>query len=236
MLFDFSLICSFLLAAAVLAHPPHDREHHLSQLSTRDIINNSWGGAEFLGPRAGSFSSITSTLYVPFIHDQLESPFAIFVGLDGISCPAFLRAGIDVKPRDGRPYYQAWYEWYPEIGKEYFDITVSAGDEVRISVASATPGLSVAIVENLTKNTQVGEELSAAEVICGQDAQLAVAPYDIKVPISNFDHFVFMDIEADSVQDPNERDWATLVDLQQGDKKMVQVSNVNGNILVEHSV
>ena len=201
----------------------------------------------------GSFSSITSTLYVPFIHDQLESPFAIFVGLDGISCPAFLRAGIDVKPRDGRPYYQgkeplihastayltaslAWYEWYPEIGKEYFDITVSAGDEVRISVASATPGLSVAIVENLTKNTQVGEELSAAEVICGQDAQLAVAPYDIKVPISNFDHFVFMDIEADSVQDPNERDWATLVDLQQGDKKMVQVSNVNGNILVEHSV
>ncbi|KAN0094759.1 Peptidase G1 [Tylopilus felleus] len=236
MLFNFGLISSFLLAAAVLAHPPRDREHHLSQLSTRDIISKSWGGAEFLGPRAGSFSSITSTFYVPFIYDQLKSPFAIFVGLDGISCPAFLRAGIDVKPRDGRPYYQAWYEWYPKIRKEYFDIKVSAGDKVRISVSSATPGLGVVIVENLSKNTQVGEELSAAEVICGQDAQLAVAPHDIKVPLSNFDHFVFMDIEADSVQDPNERDWATLVDLQQGDKMMVQVSNLDGTILVEHFV
>ncbi|KAF8556564.1 hypothetical protein OG21DRAFT_1506320 [Imleria badia] len=244
MLFSFAIVSSFLFASVVLA----DRylENHQSRLhkrleqfagATSDgvLYSYNWAGAVWQKDN-GTFTSVTGDFTVPVASGQNGSAASVWVGIDGDTChDVILQTGVDFVVINDTATYRAWYEWYPEY--DYFrDLSISAGDNIRVNVTALSTTSGIAIVENLTNGQSAHKYLHSTLPLCGQNAEWIVQDFlqdGKQAPLANFGSVTITDAAATGPGIIYTPDGATIVEMQQN-KTLTSVSISGSRVTIEY--
>lgn len=89
-----------------------------------------------------------------------------------------MQTGVDFTvDEDGSVSYDAWYEWYPDYAYD-FDLDVSAGDVISMSVTASTTTAGVAELTNETTGETVSISLTSTSALGGQNAEWIVEDFE----------------------------------------------------------
>jgi hypothetical protein len=172
-----------------------------------DYYSSNWAGA---AKSASGFTYVTAdtTVPVPSIPPGGSSSTAYYasawVGIDGYVCEtAILQTGIDVAVQGSETAYDAWYEWYPDYAYT-FDIEISAGDQVSMTVDATSKKAGTATIKNLTTGKSVTHTFSAeSDSLCETDVEWIVERFaqvsngqTSLVPFADFGSFTFTGAQA----------------------------------------
>ena len=133
----------------------------------------------------------------------------------------------------------AWYEWYPDVSHDFANITFKAGDVVNIYVNTTSPATGVAVIENLTQNTTVTQDMSGP-ALCLQDAEWIVEDFqagDTPVPFADFDVVAFDNataITAYGTAVGPDGDDAVTVEIYLDGKVVTQVNSTATSVIVTY--
>ncbi|KAI1438262.1 peptidase A4 family-domain-containing protein [Xylaria sp. CBS 124048] len=206
-------ITSALLATGAIAAPNtaarwarHAARRQAGGISTVDPISlsPSWSGA-VMTQSARGISAVTGTIKIPVPGTEIKSASsAAWVGIDGDTCNfALLQTGVDfVVDSDGAVTYTPWYEWWPSVAVIFDNFTVSAGDELNMTVVTdSTLRSGTATLENLSTGAHVNHTFDAfsTESLCGQDADWIVEDYMeglAEVTLNDFSTVTFTNASA----------------------------------------
>ncbi|KAI1324742.1 acid proteinase [Xylariaceae sp. FL0255] len=118
--------------------------------------SSNWAGAVLVG---SGYTSVTGTFTVPT--PSGEGAASAWVGIDGDTATnSILQAGLDFYSEDGEVSFDAWYEWYPDYAYDFTGISISSGDQVKVTVTADTTSSGTAVIENLTTNQTVTHSFS----------------------------------------------------------------------------
>ena len=101
-----------------------------------------------------------------------------------------------------REFLLAWYEWYPDYAKSFDDpININSGDEIHLTVTATSSTTGVAIIENLTQEQSVKQEISSTYPLCQANAEWIVEDFtsnDQLVPFNDFTTVTFEEAYAEA--------------------------------------
>ena len=206
--------------------------------------SDNWSGAVLTAPPAGqTFNAVSGTFTVPTVSPPSgagDGSWASsgWVGIDGDTYGnAILQTGIDftVTTSDGSTSqsFQAWYEWYPN-GAYNFDMDVSAGDVIALSVLSSSASAGTVTIENVSTGASVSTALTAPSsdsYLAGQNAEWIVEDFEeggSLVPLSNFGTVVFENCVATTGSESLGLSGATVIEIEQN-------GNVETSVTIEGS-
>jgi hypothetical protein len=96
--------------------------------------SSNWAGAVLVGT---GYKSVTGTFTAPT--PSTAGSGSAWVGIDGDTCDtAILQTGIDWTLSGSSVTYDAWYEWYPDYAYDFSGISISAGDEITVTVTASS--------------------------------------------------------------------------------------------------
>lgn len=187
--------------------------------------STNWAGSVYTST---GIDYVTGTIVVPTpaagdgsgIKAALEGYCAsAWVGIDGDTCDtAILQTGIDFCYQDGEPSFDAWYEWYPDYAYD-FDLTVSAGDTITMSVTATSTSKGSAVIDNVTTGKSVTHTFTTSEGdLCEYDAEWIVEDFEegvSLVPFADFDEVVFTDAYATSGSSTIKAGSGSIIDIRQ---------------------
>lgn len=170
-------------------HRPNARKEssvHGFANDTGDIsYSGNWAGAIASPLNNQSFNAVSATFVVPTPSVPIDpvvnaSSFAgsAWVGIDGDAwSTAILQTGVDWSVDVyGDISYSAWYEWFPAPSYG-FNMTISAGDVISVSVYAATSKSGSATIENISTGQLVSTELSSTYALGGLNAEWIVEDF-----------------------------------------------------------
>ncbi|KAK3179301.1 hypothetical protein K4F52_009204 [Lecanicillium sp. MT-2017a] len=136
-------------------------------------VQESWAGAILDGK---GFTAAKGTFKVPSISGQGKKAASVWVGIDGSSCKgAIIQTGVNLHG-DGTIF--PWTEWYPGKVMAYENpITVSAGDELRMSVKITSTTSGTTTLENLTTDKTATHEYTGQHELCQTNAEWIIENY-----------------------------------------------------------
>jgi hypothetical protein len=106
--------------------------------------SDNWAGAVLVGT---GYTSVTGTFTVP--KPSTDGSGSAWVGIDGDTCTtAILQTGVDWTKSGSSYSYDAWYEWYPDYAYDFSGITISAGNEIKVTVTATSKTGGTATVDN----------------------------------------------------------------------------------------
>ncbi|KAH0831133.1 peptidase A4 family-domain-containing protein [Lanmaoa asiatica] len=254
MIFNVALFSSLLLVPVVLAVPSgldtrvaRRREGRQSQVSGRlekaasDVSNTAyttnWAGAVW-GEGDGTFTSVIGTFVVPTPSGASGDSASAWVGIDGDTCnTAILQTGVDFSvSSNGGHTYTAWYEWFPDYAYDFSDISISAGDTIKLNVTAFSTTSGIAIVENVSKGQTVSKTLTSTVPLCGQNAEWIVEDYTVGsslVPFANFGTVTFTNAMATGTGTYTPS-GATIFDIDQNNQVLTSVSTSGSSATIKH--
>ncbi|KAG6373208.1 peptidase A4 family-domain-containing protein [Boletus reticuloceps] len=161
----------FLFVSAALSGPLREKDQswvpNLVKKSTNgasdDVYYNYLLAGAYWEETNGTFTFATATFNVPVPSGQ--HGYAVWVGIDGITCNSWFTAGISSSVTDGKITYLAWSEWADD--KQYLpNLAIAPGDVIRASLNAPSATSGVAILENLTNGRTVVQPFDAAQPLC----------------------------------------------------------------------
>jgi len=170
-------------------------------------------------------TSVTATATVPTV---ASNDGAAWVGIDGDSCQtAILQTGFQWV--DGE--YSAWYEWYP-LDSVNFDITISAGDSVKMTVTATSKSAGSATIDNLSTGESVSHSFSGeSNELCEFDAEWIVEDFEecegsdcSLVPFGDFGTLTFADATATIGGSAVDAGDSSIIDIEQNSKVLTDCS------------
>jgi hypothetical protein len=112
--------------------------------ATNTQYSDNWAGAILVGT---GYTSVTGTFTVP--EPSTAGSGSAWVGIDGDTCQtAILQTGVDWTKSGDSYSYAAWYEWYPASSIDFSGMSISAGDEIKVTVTATSDTSGTATVEN----------------------------------------------------------------------------------------
>jgi hypothetical protein len=220
MVFSVKSFVPLLLAGAAVANPvakpaasrlrrhpsPASFTNNTGADTTAETIGTytfpTWSGA-FLDTTDVTSVTGTFTVPTPSLPDGGDSSTAYcgcaWVGIDGVTnfCSGgLMQAGVNWCIEDGVPSYSAWYEWWPaEAQQTYDDISVTAGDQITVTIDATSTTGGTATLENLSNGqsstfTWTGE----SPALCEVTAEWIVEDFtvgDSPVPFANYGSVTF---------------------------------------------
>jgi hypothetical protein len=185
----------FVLAAipACADMPEDDLPAHVdSGPKIKDTLSSStnWSGYSATGA-AGSFNDVQGTWTVPTVSPGTgkKGQYSSFwVGIDGDGSSTVEQIGTDSDWLNGKPYYVAWYEFYPAASKNIpaAQLSVSPGDSITGGVHYDGTQFTVTLTNNTTGQTfSTSGAVSSAKRMSAE--WIAEAPSGGSVlPLANF--------------------------------------------------
>ncbi len=160
----------------------------------------------------------------------------MWVGIDGDTYTnAILQTGIDLNVgADGSVSFDAWYEWYPDYSYD-FDLGISAGDEVSLTVVASTSTSGTALVENLTTGEQASIDLTSTYALGGQNAEWIVEDFEENnelVSFADFGTVKFTNCVATTGDERVGVDSATVIEIGGSGGQLTGVDIVNDQEVV----
>ncbi|KAI0323935.1 concanavalin A-like lectin/glucanase [Cubamyces sp. BRFM 1775] len=173
----------------------------------KDEATANWAGVALtFGPDA-VVESVTGTFTVPFPNIPLNGDdddvyaSSAWLGIDGYSCEsALLRTGVEFINADGIVAAFAWYEWFPNITRTYYDdISVSPGDVIIATVTAWFAHYGMASIINNSTGEHATVILGGLEYapLCRESGEWivggAIHPNDTEVllPLPDFGTVTF---------------------------------------------
>lgn len=162
--------------------------------------SSNWGGAVIV---TTGVTSVTGTFTVPQPKvpsggsSSTEYCGAAWVGIDGDTCQSgLIQTGVFWCVQNGAYSYEAWYEYIPQASIAYSGISVTAGNQIQVTVTktSSTGG------KTTLKNVSTGQSAShtftnqASGTLCGENAEWIVEDFEegsSLVPFANFGTVTF---------------------------------------------
>jgi hypothetical protein len=188
--------------------------------------SSNWAGAILIGT---GYKSVTGTLTVPT--PTTDGSGAAWVGIDGDTCDtAILQTGIDWTLSGGSITYDAWYEWYPDYSYDFSDITLSAGDTVKVTVTASSETGGKAVIENVSTGTTVTHTFSdegSLGDLCEYNAEWIVEDYEegsSLVSFADFGTVTFTDCSATDGSGTVGTSGATIIDIKQSSEVLTSCS------------
>lgn len=133
---------------------------------------------------------------------------------------------------------KAWYEWAPEPSSDFSGITISAGDNIVLSVTVFSKNSGEAAIVNLSNGQSVTQQLTSDQALCLNDAEWIVEDYRANgnlVPLTNFGSMTFSNAFASNPDgilfDPS---GANLVDITQNGKVLTQTSAYGSSVTINY--
>jgi hypothetical protein len=218
-----------------------------SQVNTAHAVDYSsnWGGAVIKSPPAGqTFNAVAGSFIVPTPSIPANGmgtgesfAAAIWVGIDGDTYSnAILQTGIDLTvAADGTPSFSAWYEWFPDYSYNFDDITISAGDEISMTVIASSSTEGTAIVENVTTGQQASIDLSSTYALGGQNAEWIVEDFEVNgglVAFADFGTVQFTNCVATTEESRVGVDGASVIEIGDAGGQLTGVDIVNNEEVV----
>ncbi|KAJ5638424.1 hypothetical protein N7528_000814 [Penicillium herquei] len=152
------------------SNPPlHSETQEIIHLNSAPHVQYSqnWAGAVLIGT---GYTSVSGVFTVPTPQAPNGSTgtgsyaASAWVGIDGDTWnKAILQTGIDFIVKGGNASFSAWYEWYPQYAYDFTNISISAGDEIKVSVQATSTSTGFAVVENLSTGVKVSHEFFGGE-------------------------------------------------------------------------
>jgi hypothetical protein len=160
----------------------------------------------------------------------------VWVGIDGDTYTnAILQAGVDLNvAADGSVSFDAWYEWYPDYSYT-FDLEVSAGDEISMTVVASTSTSGTALVENLTTGEQASIDLTSTYALGGQNAEWIVEDFEENnqlVSFADFGTVEFTNCVATTTEETVGVGGATVIEIGNSGGQLTGVNIVNNQEVV----
>ncbi|KAF3769798.1 hypothetical protein M406DRAFT_35581, partial [Cryphonectria parasitica EP155] len=248
---DMKTISILLFAEAVLGArlTQHRRQNHakraLSRTSgprrvdgltntTNTAYSDNWAGAVIT---TTDVSEVTAIITVPSVSapsgsSSSEYCASAWVGIDGNSCEtAILQTGVDFCYEHGSPSYDAWYEWYPDYSYD-FDLTVSEGDVLKLSVTATSDTSGTAVIENQTTGKSVTKTFSGNVQgdLCRTDAEWIVEDFEegsSLVAFADFGTVAFSSATATAGGGTLSPDSGSTIDIRQNNQVLTSCSTSN---------
>jgi len=228
-------------ARSHLSHPMTPAEG--AELMTDAITNvthvqysSNWAGAVITSPPSGqTFNKVVGTFNVP----TPKAPSggsgsysaSAWVGIDGDTYGnAILQSGIDFTVSGGQVSYDAWYEWYPNYAYDFSGISMSAGDEIKVTISATTLAKGTVTLENTTTGKSVSKSLSApssSSHLGGQNAEWIVEDFDSggsEVSFANFGTVTFTGCSASTASSSEGLGSASVIDIKQSSTVLTSVT------------
>ncbi|KAI1819356.1 peptidase A4 family-domain-containing protein [Xylaria intraflava] len=193
--------------------------------------STNWAGAVI---NDSGFASVVGTITVPTPKDvETYNGFSVWVGIDGNTCTsAILQTGIQITINSlGTVTYDPWYEWYPDFPYDFTGISISAGDEIRMSVTASSPSAGVATLENLSTGVNVSHSFAnQTHELCQTDAEwivedFALGPY--LAPFAQFGSVTFTGASATQNGEAVDVSDATILNIKQNNQTLTSCSVTN---------
>lgn len=140
---------------------------------------------------------------------------------------SFVSASADTR---SPPRIAAWWEWHPNSGGFFDDISgsISTGDKLRFTVTAAGLHGGTAVVENLSKGTKETETLSnMSSALCQQDAEWIVEDPGLNggfIPFADFNAVTFTNASAGGAAGTVAAGKAQAMDIEQSGEVITSVS------------
>lgn len=197
------------------------------------VYETNWAGAVI---ETTGVQSVTGTFTVPV--PSTDGSGAGWVGIDGNDCyTGILQTGVNWYRDGANVTYVAWYEWFPASMEYWTGFAVDGGDVIRATVTADGTRSGVALVENLTKGTNISHAFTSSETLsplCQTDAEWIVEDYveDLAfVEFADFGTFTFTDASVVTAAGTTGLADAEIFDIEQS-----SVIRTNSSILSDSSV
>ncbi|KAF8131883.1 peptidase G1 [Boletus edulis] len=169
------LISSFFFASVALAGPSQFPRQSLvekpAKASSETVTyTTDWAGAVY-ELDSGSLNSISGAVTVPHISGPINSKFSVSVNIDGTSCSSILGVAVEATVTASGPTYQALCYFN---GSSDLNITISAGDLIRLTVRALDKTSGVMVVENLSNDQMDYRRLQSSDPLCERSAAWVV--------------------------------------------------------------
>ncbi|TVY45588.1 Scytalidopepsin B, partial [Lachnellula subtilissima] len=195
MKFTTNILSALLCIEAALAAVPASRSQarHLARRQSRGrrtapfrnstitehapdaTVQSNWGGAIL---ESSGFTDVSATANAPKGSGSSSAAGSAWVGIDGASCQtAILQTGFDWY---GDGTYDAWYEWYPDNAADFTGLTISEGDDIKMSVTATSANSGSATIENMTTGKKVSKTFTdeTSGSLCQTDAEFIIEDFE----------------------------------------------------------
>lgn len=222
-----------------------DDGEQFRKASPHVTYSSNWAGAVHeKPPPEGPFTAVTATFAVPeptAVSGSESEAGSAWVGIDGDTYnAAILQAGVDFYDENGQTRNNAWYEWFPDGAVDFEELTVNTGDVIVAVVESFSPGRGRAVIENRSTGKKASRVVSAPNAeatLKGENADWVVEDFlndGNMVALADFSEVVFWGVEARAGGKRLNADGTTLIELQQGDDILTEVTAKGDKVSVRY--
>ncbi|KAJ5946924.1 aspergillopepsin [Penicillium verhagenii] len=216
----------------------------ISLKGTKEVeYSSNWAGAVLIGT---GYKAVTAEFTVPTPSkpsggsSKTQYCASAWVGIDGDTCDtAILQTGVDFCVTGTTVSFDAWYEWYPDYAYD-FDLTIAAGDVIKITVDATSDAAGTATVDNVTTGKSVTHTFSSGVEgdLCEYNAEWIVEDFeedDSLVPFADFGTITFSSASATSGSTSVGPSSATLMDIESDSGSILtSVSVTSSEVVVKY--
>lgn len=232
------------------SHPPYKPETDERAFINRsnERYTSNWAGAVLTGT---GYNFVTAEIIVPTPKPPSRGPStdeycaSAWVGIDGDTCSsAILQTGIEFCARGNSTSYDAWFEWYPAYSRSFLhsDITISAGDRIKMTVNATSKRSGTAILENISTRQVASHtfknHFEAPGDLCEYNAEWIVEDFvesTFLVPFVDFGQVTFAKAQASRNGTVSGPIGSNLVDIKQNGVVLTSSSFTSDSVIVKHT-
>ena len=167
---------------------------------TNAQTSSNWAGAVIT---SSNVTEVTGTFIVPKPtppsggSSSTQYCGAAWVGIDGDSCQSgLIQTGVFWCVQNGATSYEAWYEYIPAASVAFSGITVSAGNEIKVTVTRTGAHGGVTTLENVSTGVTKSHTFTNDNqgTLCGANAEWIVEDFEegsSLVPFADFGTVTF---------------------------------------------
>ncbi|OKL59163.1 hypothetical protein UA08_05814 [Talaromyces atroroseus] len=216
----------------------------LPGIAATDYTTENWAGAII---ENSDVTTVTGTFEVPAIDmpsggDSSTSYCGCaWVGIDGFEndCDGgLMQAGIDWCIQNGAVSYSAWSEYWPAEAQVGWDIAISQGDLITVTIDTSSTTSGTATLENTSTGQSVSRTWSGmSPALCRVTAEWVVEDYSVNnalAPFADFNQVYWADTDATV----NGASWgaspSNILDMVQGSDVLATAYLSGNNVIINY--
>jgi Peptidase A4 family len=244
-----------LLAGSVLAVPSRRSTIRSSRpasltnvtipgIAATDYTTDNWAGAIIENT---DVTTVTGTFEVPAIDLPAGGDTATaycgcaWVGIDGFTndCDGgLMQAGIDWCIQDGDVSYSAWSEYWPAEAQVGWDIAISQGDLITVTIDTSSTTSGTATLENTSTGQTVTRTWSGmSPALCLATAEWIVEDYTVnggEVAFADFNQVYWADTDATVDGASWGASPSNIIDLVEGSDVLATAYLDGNNVIINY--
>jgi len=208
--------------------------------------SSNWAGAALV---TTGVTEVTGTFTIPKPtlpsggSTRTEFGGAAWVGIDGDTCQTgLIQTGVFWIVEGTEFSYEAWYEYIPQASIAYPDITVTAGDEIKVTVTKTNDNSGVTTLENVSTGESASHTFTdqSGGTLCGENAEWIVEDFtdgDALIPFADFGTVTFSGSSAivgGATVTPASADADTIVLVSASDATLTDTTVSGGTVTVKY--